>query len=67
MDRHKAAKPLFVCKLFDFYQSSCDFMFKIVIVKKVLSVETLLEASWWVWLGEIFSAMFVAGAIMLIT
>ena len=41
------------------------FLFVMVIVPKVPSFETVLNAPWWVWLGGIFGAMFVAGAIVL--
>ena len=41
------------------------FLFVMVIPPKVPSFETVLNAPWWVWLGGIFGAMFVAGAIVL--
>ena len=40
-------------------------LFVFVMVRTIPSAETIWNAPWWVWLGGIFGAMFVAGAIVL--
>ena len=40
-------------------------LFVFIMVRTIPSAETIWNAPWWVWLGGIFGAMFVAGAIVL--
>ena len=40
-------------------------LFVFIMVRTIPSAQTIWNAPWWVWLGGIFGAMFVAGAIVL--
>ena len=40
-------------------------LFVFIMVRTIPSAETIWNAPWWLWLGGIFRAMFVAGAIVL--